>query len=256
MQQDLSSQVPVLEKKTSGLNVVKVLQLLSGTFKGQVTFSTSFGNEDQVITDHIAQSRAGISIFTLDTGRLFETTYDVWNRSLDFFGLPIRAFYPPPETLSAFTSKNGPNSFYRSAEWRSECCYIRKTLPLQSALADNAVWITGLRAEHSAFRARKSKFEWDEQNGIIKYHPLLDWTTEQVTAYIKRYDLPYNPLTDKGFVSIGCAPCTRAVKEGEDFRAGRWWWEDSTKKECGLHWNTSVSNNNETKPNQSDNEIS
>ncbi len=235
MKLDLKNEVETLEAQASGLTIIQVLRLLVSSYPDAVTFSTSFSNEDQVITDYIAQSRSAITVFTLDTGRLFEATYDVWNKSLDFFKLPIRAYYPNPEAVSEFTATYGPNAFYNSQELRKQCCAIRKTALLQEALKNHLVWITGLRAEHSIYRSATPQFEWDEVNRVIKYHPLLHWTTEQVTAYIKRYNLPYNTLTDKGFVSIGCEPCTRAVAPGEDFRAGRWWWEPAEKKECGLH---------------------
>jgi len=132
-------------------------------------------------------------------------------------------------------SEKGPNSFYESVENRKQCCHIRKVEPLQRALKGNKIWITGIRAEQSNNRHDMPMIEWDEANQIIKFHPLLSWTWGQVKQYVSRNDVPYNPLHDKGFVSIGCAPCTRAIKPGEDFRAGRWWWEDNSKKECGLH---------------------
>jgi phosphoadenosine phosphosulfate reductase len=232
---NLKDEVETLQKSTTGLNIIQVFQLIASSYPAAVTFSTSFGNEDQVITDYIAQSNSAISIFTLDTGRLFEATYDVWNKSLDFFKLPIKAYYPDPKAVSEYSGTFGPNAFYNSLALRKKCCTIRKTEQLQEALKNMSIWITGLRAEHSVYRSETQQFEWDETNQVIKYHPLLHWTTEQVSNYIKRYDLPYNTLTDKGFVSIGCEPCTRAIEPGEDFRAGRWWWEPSEKKECGLH---------------------
>ena len=147
----------------------------------------------------------------------------------------IKAYYPDHSLLENFIAEKGPNSFYESVENRKACCYIRKVDPLKRALKNNAIWITGLRAEHSADRHDMPQIEWDESNKIIKYHPILHWTTAEVKDYINQNDIPYNILHDRGFVSIGCAPCTRAIKPGEDFRAGRWWWEDNTKKECGLH---------------------
>ena len=176
-----------------------------------------------------------IKIFTLDTGRLFAETYSVWSSTLDRYKISIKAYYPNATILESFVEKKGPNAFYESVENRKGCCFIRKVEPLKRALSGNAIWITGLRAEHSADRGDLQSIEWDESNQIIKYHPLLHWTTNQVTDFITTNNIPYNPLHDKGFVSIGCAPCTRAIKEGEDFRAGRWWWEDTNKKECGLH---------------------
>lgn len=231
-----------LKEALAGLPVTTVLEKLHEVFPGQLTFSTSFSYEDQVITDHISRS-VPVSIFTLDTGRLFPETYSTWSRTLERYELPIKAFYPDEEQLEAFVTAKGPNAFYESVELRQQCCHIRKVVPLKKALAGKAVWITGLRAQHSPNRQDLEVLEWDASNNIIKYNPLLHWTTEEVMEYINQYNIPYNPLHDKGFISIGCAPCTRAVKPGEDFRAGRWWWEDASKKECGLHVHTSVHNN-------------
>ncbi|WP_288375093.1 phosphoadenylyl-sulfate reductase [Chryseobacterium culicis] len=209
------------------------LQILTERFPGRVIFSTSFSYEDQVIT-HLIKD-LNIEIFTLDTGRLFEQTYETWTSTKAFFKKNIKAYYPDMEELSKLVTENGPDSFYQSVEKRKACCTIRKVHPLKKALKGYEVWITGLRAEHSANRQNMPQLEWDPDNKIIKFHPILHWTTEQVTAYVKDHHLPYNHLHKKGFVSIGCEPCTRAIKEGEDFRAGRWWWEDASKKECGLH---------------------
>ncbi|MBE4948767.1 phosphoadenylyl-sulfate reductase [Chryseobacterium culicis] len=209
------------------------LQILTERFPGRVIFSTSFSYEDQVIT-HLIKD-LNIEIFTLDTGRLFEQTYETWASTKAFFKKNIKAYYPDMEELSKLVTENGPDSFYQSVEKRKACCTIRKVHPLKKALKGYEVWITGLRAEHSANRQNMPQLEWDPDNKIIKFHPILHWTTEQVTAYVKDHHLPYNHLHKKGFVSIGCEPCTRAIKEGEDFRAGRWWWEDASKKECGLH---------------------
>jgi phosphoadenosine phosphosulfate reductase len=231
-----------LKEALAGLPVNTVLEKLHEAFPGQLTFSTSFSYEDQVITDHISRS-VPVSIFTLDTGRLFPETYSTWSRTLERYELPIKAFYPDEEQLEAFVTAKGPNAFYESVELRQQCCHIRKVVPLKKALAGKAVWITGLRAQHSPNRQDLEVLEWDASNNIIKYNPLLHWTTEEVVEYINQYNIPYNPLHDKGFISIGCAPCTRAVKPGEDFRAGRWWWEDASKKECGLHVHVTVHNN-------------
>ena len=148
-----------------------------------------------------------------------------------------RLIIPTGNLLEGYLNEKGPNAFYESVANRKGCCYIRKVEPLKRALQGQAVWVTGLRAEHSPERKDHALIEWDDNNKIIKYNPLLHWDTDAVRAYISQHDVPYNPLHDKGFVSIGCAPCTRAVRAGEDFRAGRWWWEDSSKKECGLHSN-------------------
>lgn len=219
----------------NGLSVEAGLSLLASNFPGKVTFSTSFSFEDQVIAHHILHNRLPISIFTLDTGRLFAETYSVWSSTNERYQTQIKAYYPDHSLLEPFIAEKGPNSFYESVENRKTCCHIRKVEPLKRALAGNSIWVTGLRAEHSPARQDLQQLEWDAANRIIKYHPLLHWTTEQTKAYISENNIPYNPLHDKGFISIGCAPCTRAIKAGEDFRAGRWWWEESSKKECGLH---------------------
>ena len=210
------------------------LGALAKEFPGQVVFSSSFSWEDQAITHLILSNHIPIPIFTLDTGRLFSETYDVWMRTNKMYNTRIKSYCPNHALLKEYLDANGSNAFYESVELRKRCCYIRKVEPLQRALKGNKVWITGLRSEHSNERNTLPKLEWDEVNGIAKYHPLLDWSTEELKQFINTHNIPYNTLHEKGFVSIGCAPCTRAVKEGEDFRAGRWWWENSTK-ECGLH---------------------
>lgn len=215
--------------------IAVTLGRLLSQFPDAVTFSTSFGWEDQVITDLIYKSDLPISIFTLDTGRLFPETYSTWSRTNEHYGIRVKGYYPQAAAAEDFVHQFGPNAFYESQELRKTCCTIRKVEPLKRALGANAVWITGLRAEQSPSRQDLTMFEWDESNGIIKYNPLLNWTLADVTEYIKTHGVPYNSLHDNGFVSIGCAPCTRAIRPGEDFRAGRWWWEDSSKKECGLH---------------------
>jgi phosphoadenosine phosphosulfate reductase len=214
---------------------VEALTFLSQKFEGQITFSTSFGWEDQVITDLIFANDVPIKVFTLETGRLFPETYYVWNRTLENYQKPIHAYHPDAAALEDMVSKKGPNSFYESVENRKECCFIRKIVPLKRALKGNKCWVTGIRAEQSLNRTDMSNLEWDEENQLIKFHPIFYWSLDEVKAYIKKNNIVYNTLHDKGFPSIGCAPCTRAVQEGEDFRAGRWWWEDQSKKECGLH---------------------
>ncbi|MES2005419.1 MAG: phosphoadenylyl-sulfate reductase [Bacteroidota bacterium] len=224
-----------LNNELEAKSISEVLALLVKRFPGKVVFSTSFSFEDQLISHEILSNHHPISIFTLDTGRLFAETYSVWSSTIARYGATIKAYYPDQTKLEKFVEANGPNSFYESVEQRKACCHIRKVEPLKRALEGNAVWVTGLRAEHSSARHDLPVIEWDEANQIIKYHPLLYWTTEEVREYIDQKNIPYNPLHDRGFVSIGCAPCTRAIKSGEDFRAGRWWWEDNSKKECGLH---------------------
>ncbi|GGA86938.1 phosphoadenylyl-sulfate reductase [Puia dinghuensis] len=218
-----------------GLEIGDALTALTARFPGQVCFSTSFSIEDQVIADHILSAELPVSIFTLDTGRLFAETYSVWSATNEKYGARVQAYYPDRQLLERYLNEKGPNAFYESVDNRKECCYIRKVEPLKRALQGQAVWVTGLRAEHSPERKDHQILEWDEGNRILKYNPLLLWNTAAVREYIDKHNVPYNPLHDRGFVSIGCQPCTRAIKPGEDFRAGRWWWEDNSKKECGLH---------------------
>lgn len=231
MQELIRELIGELENK----DIAQQLQYLTGKFPGEVIFSTSFGLEDQAIIHHIAKNNFPVKIFTLDTGRLFPETYTTWSRTIEKYNVTISSFYPNANALQDFISAKGPNAFYESIENRKECCHIRKVEPLQRALNGNKIWITGIRSEQSNNRQDMPMIEWDEINNILKFHPLLRWTWGQVKQYVSRNDVPYNPLHDKGFVSIGCAPCTRAIKPGEDFRAGRWWWEDNSKKECGLH---------------------
>ena len=235
MSHSLKNYIPELLHLTAGLSTVEVLQLMANRFPGQVTFSSSFSYEDQVITHDILSYDTNISIFTLETGRLFPETFSVWNSTNERYNTHITAYYPNTTDIQDYVNSKGPNAFYESVENRKSCCYIRKVEPLSRALQGNAIWVTGLRADHSAARKDLDMIEWDEINKVIKFHPLLHHTFNQVKEYIKKYNIPYNILYDRGFVSIGCAPCTRAVKPGEDFRAGRWWWEDESKKECGLH---------------------
>jgi len=218
-----------------GKSIAEKLQFLAENHPGKVVFTTSFGYEDQVITDILFRNNFGVEVVTLDTGRLFEETYKVYRSTLEKYGKPIRAFFPPADKVEELLIRKGPFSFYESLENRKECCFIRKVIPLKRALAGNEIWITGLRASQSENRSDMQEFEWDEGNQILKYNPLLEWSLDEVKEYIKLNHVPYNILHDRGFVSIGCEPCTRAIKPGEDFRAGRWWWEQNSGKECGLH---------------------
>ena len=222
-------------EEIKGLEIEQSLEYLVNAFPREVIFSTSFGWEDQVISHIIFKNNLPIKVFTLETGRLFPETYYVWNRTIEMYGKSIHAYYPDTSAVEKMVSSKGPGSFFESVENRKECCGIRKIEPLKRALVGNSCWITGIRAEQSQNREHMNPVEWDEGNKILKFHPVFDWTLDQVKDYIRDNNIPYNPLHDKGFPSIGCAPCTRAVREGEDFRAGRWWWEDQDKKECGLH---------------------
>ncbi|GAA4431493.1 phosphoadenylyl-sulfate reductase [Ravibacter arvi] len=224
-----------LREAIAGKNETDALAALAGLFPGRVVFSSSLGYEDQVITDFIFRNNLDINVFTLDTGRLFEESQKTLQRTNKRYDTHIKTFYPDRDQVEKLVSEKGPYSFYDSVESRKECCFIRKVVPLNRALKDAAIWVTGIRAEQSGNRQAMEKLEWDEGHQLYKFHPLLDWSFDAVKDYVKTNHVPYNPLHDKGFVSIGCAPCTRAIVEGEDFRAGRWWWEDESKKECGLH---------------------
>ena len=218
-----------------GLNNTDALRTLADLFSGEVIFSTSLGYEDQVITDLILANNIPIQIFTLDTGRMFAETYSVWKKTNDRYDTKIEAMFPEQAVVESLMTGKGPYSMYDSVENRKECCFIRKIEPLNRALAGRKVWITGIRAEQSPNRQTMTQLEWDDAHNLFKFHPLMDWTFDAVKEYIHDNNVPYNPLHDRGFVSIGCQPCTRAIQPDEDFRAGRWWWEDNSRKECGLH---------------------
>ena len=228
-------QLATIREEIKDKTEVEALRLLAAHFPTKLVFSTSLGYEDQVITHLINASEQAIDIFTLDTGRLYPETYSVLQSTRERYNKQIKVYYPQTEAIEKLLTEKGPLSFYESVENRKACCSVRKVEPLTRALKGYKIWITGIRAEQSPERMEISQLEWDEANQIIKYHPLLHWSFDQVKNYIRDQHIPYNALHDKGFVSIGCAPCTRAIKPGEDFRAGRWWWEDQEKKECGLH---------------------
>lgn len=231
----IQSEINALLDQINGLSIEESTRLLSEKFDGKSVFSSSFSLEDQVISHAILSQKLNVSIFTLDTGRVFPETYSVWKSTNERYQTQIKAFTPDYKALQEYLTDKGPNAFYESLDNRKQCCRIRKVEPLQRALKGQKLWITGLRAEHSAARQDLPVIEWDEANQLFKFHPILHWNTDEVRAYINKYNIPYNTLQDKGFVSIGCAPCTRAIRPGENFRAGRWWWEDDAKKECGLH---------------------
>lgn len=226
-----------LDRETAGSGIPDTLRYLASRFQGEIVFSTSFGQEDQVITDMIFTSDLPVLVFTLDTGRHFEETYKVMNQTLSKYDKKIRVCFPDQEQVEKLMTMKGPFSFYESVENRKECCHIRKVEPLKKILNEASCWITGLRAGQSDARQAISRISYDAVNEVIKYNPLADWPIEQVNDYLRLHHVPYNVLHDRGFLSIGCAPCTRAVPEGGGIRAGRWWWEDNTSKECGLHLN-------------------
>lgn len=202
---------------------------------GPVVFTTSFGLEDQVLTHFIAAAKLPVTFATLDTGRLFPEVYALWQETEERYGIVIRPYYPRHDAVELHVRQNGINGFYASRDARKSCCDIRKVEPLGRALAGADIWLTGLRADQSAARGGVKLAEADPARGLVKASPLIDWTRERALAFAEENAVPLNPLHAQGFVSIGCQPCTRAIRPGEPERAGRWWWEDDAAKECGLH---------------------
>jgi phosphoadenosine phosphosulfate reductase len=200
-----------------------------------VCYANSLGPESMVLTDLIWGSGQEIEIFTIDTGRLYPETYDLIERMQQRYGRPLRIYYPNAAELEDWVGANGVNGFRDGVDQRHGCCAIRKVEPFRRAVSGRGAWVTGIRRAQSAGRALAAPVSWDGEYGLHKVSPLLDWTEKEVWEYIRRKRLPYNSLHDKGFPSIGCAPCTRAVQPGDDQRSGRWWWERSESRECGLH---------------------
>lgn len=201
----------------------------------QITFANSMGAEDMVLTDLILREQLPIEIFSLDTGRLPTETYDLIADVERTYNTRLKLFFPQPTPVETYVRTHGINAFYESVELRKACCHMRKVEPLRRALDGKKAWITGMRAQQSSTRAELPFRQFDEGNGLEKFNPLSDWTEQEVWAYIRMHQVPYNKLHDQFYPSIGCAPCTRAVAMGEDIRAGRWWWENPDSKECGLH---------------------
>ncbi|MDU0343097.1 phosphoadenylyl-sulfate reductase [Bosea rubneri] len=208
---------------------------LCETIDGRLVFTTSFGLEDQVVTHLIATQRLPVEIVTLDTGRLFPEVHALWAKTEARYGLAIKPFYPRHDEVEGFVREHGINGFYGSIAARKACCGARKVEPLGRALEGAAAWITGLRADQSAARGGVALAEIDAERSLVKFNPLLDWNREQALAFARANEVPLNPLHAQGFLSIGCQPCTRAIRPGEPERAGRWWWEEEAAKECGLH---------------------
>jgi len=214
--------------------VIDLLKSATTDFES-ITFANSYGAEDMVLTDIIVKEKLNVEIFSLDTGRLPTETYTLMGEVEKTYDTKPVVFFPKHEAVEDYVRTKGMNAFYDSIELRKACCHMRKVEPLKRALANKDAWVTGMRAEQAATRTSLPTREFDEGNQLEKFNPLSDWTEQEVWAYIRMYDVPYNALHDQFYPSIGCAPCTRAVAMGEDVRAGRWWWEDPNSKECGLH---------------------
>jgi phosphoadenosine phosphosulfate reductase len=218
-----------------GFTPAERLASLRAAVPGRIVFTTSFGIEDQAIAHLIFTGKLDIEVATLDTGRLFPATYDLWAETEEHYGVRIRSFHPDAAALAAFVADAGINGFYHSKAARTDCCFVRKVEPLGRALAGANAWVTGLRADQSDEREGVALAGWDEERALIKLNPLFDWTREEVAAFCAAEQVPVSELHAEGFLSIGCQPCTRAVKPGESERAGRWWWETDEARECGLH---------------------
>ncbi len=228
-------EINVLNEKFARAEANEILEYFINEYKDKTALSSSLGAEDQVLTDLMLKIDKNANIFTLDTGRLHPETYDVMDATNLKYGVKINVFFPLNDDVQELYSTQGINGHFESIENRKRCCGIRKIEPLKRALKPLKVWITGLRATQSVTRVDMPVVEWNENFKVIKVNPLINWSEKDVWDYIKANNVPYNKLHDQGFPSIGCAPCTRAIKPGEDIRAGRWWWENPEHKECGLH---------------------
>lgn len=228
-------EIDLLNKRFENEPIEKILEYFTQTYKEKIALATSFGAEDQVLTDLLLRHNPKAKIFTLDTGRLAEETYTVMDQTNQKYDIKIDVYFPNNADIEILYQRQGINGFRESIENRKMCCHVRKVAPLKRALKGLDIWITGLRRAQSPTRETIRLVEWDEENGLIKLNLLIEWSEEDVWNCIKENKIPYNALHDRGYPSIGCAPCTRAVKEGEDIRAGRWWWENPKHKECGLH---------------------
>jgi phosphoadenosine phosphosulfate reductase len=231
----INETVAQIRSQTKGYSPQELLKYVLERFGARIALATSFGAEDQVLTDMLSKTSEPLSIFTLDTGRVPEETYEVMDETRKRYGIDIKVLFPDYEQVEVMVNESGPNLFYESIENRKQCCKVRKIEPLKRGLADLDAWICGLRAEQSTTRTGLERVDWDDTFGLVKICPLANWSAEQVWEYIRENNVPYNKLHDAGYPSIGCEPCTRAVKPGEDIRAGRWWWEAPEHKECGLH---------------------
>lgn len=224
-----------LNSLCKGKSAIEIAELAIDSYRGRIALASSLGAEDQVLTHILAGIDPGVRIFTLDTGRMFKESYELMERTNRHYGISIEVFFPDYKQVEEMVNEKGINLFYESIENRKLCCGIRKVVPLKRAFRGLDAWICGLRREQSPTRLAVEAVEWDDGNHLVKFNPLVNWTEKQLWDYIHENNIPYHVLHDKGFPSIGCQPCTRAVKPGEDLRAGRWWWEEPEKKECGLH---------------------
>jgi phosphoadenosine phosphosulfate reductase len=232
---DIQSKIEEHNTRFRNQPAEEVLSFFIKNYKNKIGLASSMGAEDQVLTKMVNDIDQSIKIFTLDTGRLFPETYQLIEETNRFFKSSIDVYFPDFRLTQKMVAEKGINLFYHSIENRKECCHTRKLEPLKRAFEGLDVWICGLRREQSVTRISTQMVEWDHTNGLIKLNPLINWTENEVWDYIKQHKIPYNSLHDQGFPSIGCQPCTRAIKPGEDVRAGRWWWEEPEHKECGLH---------------------
>jgi phosphoadenosine phosphosulfate reductase len=229
------NQIPAWQERFKDSSAEEILTFFCALFGDKINLSSSLGAEDQILTHMMAEISPETSVFTLDTGRLFPESYDLIDRTNARYKMKIRVFFPDYQEIEKMVADKGINLFYDSIENRKLCCHIRKIMALRRAFQHLDAWICGLRRDQSVTRTGLEKIEWDEANQLVKINPLADWNEEQVWDYIRQNKVPYNVLHDKGFPSIGCQPCTRAIQPGEDTRAGRWWWENPDSKECGLH---------------------
>jgi len=225
----------LLAPRLAVLDLDHRLKLLREAVPGRIVFTTSFGLEDQFIAHSIFTQELDIDVVTLDTGRLFPETYDLWERTEARYAHRIAAVYPQAEPLQDLVHEQGVNGFYKSVEARKACCHVRKVEPLARLLGGASGWVTGIRADQSQARSDVAIIEFDAARKLLKLNPVVDYSRAQIAEKVEALSVPINELHAKGFLSIGCAPCTRAIEPGEDERAGRWWWEEDQKKECGLH---------------------
>jgi len=232
----MKDQIASLQDRFRNASAQELLAWAGEAFpEGRLALANSFGVEDMVLMHLLSTEAPSVPVFTLDTGRVFQETYDLWEEANRKYKKEIEPLFPDRKAVEELLTQKGPNSFYLSVENRKECCRIRKIEPLQRKLSTLDGWITGLRREQSVTRTAVEKIEWDQVNGLVKLNPLADWSEQDCWDFVKENRVPVNRLHKKGFPSIGCQPCTRAIKEGEDIRAGRWWWENPESKECGLH---------------------